>query len=61
MLSQAPAIGLAGFAYADGAGAASIEEPRANHTGDPYFTNGKRVVLWVSSTPVNFADIKVVE
>jgi len=47
------------FAYVDGVGAAPIEAPRHNLTGDPYFTDGLRVVLWVSSTPVDIADIEV--
>ena len=50
---------LARFAYVDGVGAAPIDAPRHNLTGDPYFTDGLRVVLWVSSTPVDIADIEV--
>ncbi len=49
---------LAKIAYVDGVGAAPIEAPRHNLTGDPYFTDGLRVVLWVSSTPVDIADIE---
>ena len=49
---------LAKFAYVDGVGAAPIEAPRHNLTGDPYFTDGLRIVLWVSSTPVDIADIE---
>jgi len=40
--------GLAKFAYVKGVGAASIDQPRGNLTGDPYFTDGYRAVLWVS-------------
>ena len=39
---------LGQFAYAGGVGAASRDEPRQNLTGDPYFTDGLRVVLWLS-------------
>jgi hypothetical protein len=35
------------LAYAKGVGAAPINEPRGNLTGDPYFTDGLRAVLWV--------------
>jgi len=49
---------LAKLGYVDGTGAASIDEPRGNLTGDPYFTDGKRVVLWISSTPMDFGDIE---
>ena len=47
------------FAYLGGVGAAPIDQPRGNLTGDPYFTDGYRLVLWVSSRPVDFADLKV--
>ncbi len=46
------------IAYVRGVGAASIDEPRGNLTGDPYFTDGLRVVLWVSSEPVDMGDIE---
>ena len=52
---------LAKIAYVDGVGAVPIEAPRHNLTGDPYFTDGLRVVLWVSSTPVDIADIETKE
>jgi hypothetical protein len=48
---------LAKLGYVEGVGAAPIDEPRGNLTGDPYFTDGKRVVLWISSTPTDFGDI----
>jgi hypothetical protein len=35
--------------------------PRGNLTGDPYFTDGRRVVMWVSSQPVDIAEIEVVD
>lgn len=50
---------LAKFAYLGGVGAAPIDQPRGNLTGDPYFTDGYRLVLWVSSRPVDIADIEV--
>lgn len=49
---------LAKLGYIDGVGAAPLEAPRGNLTGDPYFTDGKRVVLWISSQPKDFDDIE---
>jgi LssY C-terminus len=40
------------FAFVRGVGEASHEKPRFNLTGDPYFTDGMRMVLWLSSDPV---------
>ena len=53
--------GLKKFGFVRGVGAASYSEPRGNLTGDPYFTDGLRVVLWVSSTPIDIADIETKE
>jgi hypothetical protein len=52
--------GLRKFAYAKGVGPADISEPRGNLTGDPYFTDGYRAVMWVSSDPVSFEEIEFV-
>jgi len=49
--------GLEKFGYVKGVGAASYDEPRGNLTGDPYFTDGLRAILWVSSQPSAFSDI----
>jgi len=40
------------FAFVRGVGEATIDKPRANLTGDPYFTDGLRLVVWLSSEPV---------
>jgi hypothetical protein len=45
------------FGYVKGVGAAAYSEPRSNLTGDPYFTDGHRAVLWVSSQPAAFPDV----
>jgi hypothetical protein len=45
-LMSAKRVALAG--YANGVGAAPPERPRANLTGDPYFTDGRRAVLVLS-------------
>jgi hypothetical protein len=46
------------IAYVRGVGEAPIDQPRGNLTGDPYFTDGYRLVLWVTSKPVDLADIE---
>ena len=48
-------------AYVSGVEAAPIHARRSNLTGDPYFTDGYRVVLWVTSRPVDIHDITFVE
>jgi hypothetical protein len=53
--------GLEKFAYVKGVGAAPISEPRQNLTGDPYFTDGNRAVLWVSSDPIKLEAVKFVK
>jgi hypothetical protein len=40
------------FAFVKGVGAATEAEPRHNLADDPYFTDGMRLVVWLSSTPV---------
>jgi len=53
--------GLSKFANVKGVGAAPIESPRQNLAGDPYFTDGMRAVLWVSSKPVAFEKVEFIE
>ena len=48
------------FAYVGGVGLAPIDEPRGNLTGDPYFTDGLRVVLWMASEPTDIAEIELI-
>ncbi len=52
---------LAKLGYVGGVGAAPIDEPRGNLTGDPYFTDGHRVVLWISSQPTDISDIEILQ
>lgn len=52
------AQGLMKFGYVKGVGAASISEPRYTFNNNPYFTDGYRLVLWVSSRPVSFSDVE---
>ena len=41
------------FAFVRGVGEATKEAPRHNLTGDPYITDGMRLVAWISSDPVD--------
>jgi len=50
---------LAKFGYVRGVGEAPYDEPRGNLTGDPYFTDGFRVVLFVSSQPADISEIEI--
>jgi len=52
---------LGHHAYAKGVGAATVESPRVNYTGDPYWTDGLRLVLWLSANPVNFHQVEAVQ
>ena len=38
-----------------------MDDPRANLTGDPYFTDGFRLVLWLSDDPVPLTDVEVID
>jgi hypothetical protein len=40
------------FAFVKGVGEANEDDPRSNLTGDSYFTDGMRLVVWLSRTPV---------
>jgi hypothetical protein len=42
------------YAYVDGVGAAPVSAPRTNLTGDPYYTDGLRAVIFLSNqtTPI---------
>lgn len=51
--------GLKAFAYVGGVGSAPYEQPRGNLTGDPYFTDGRRVVMWLTGEPTGLDEIEV--
>jgi hypothetical protein len=42
------------FAFVRGVGEAAIDHPRYNLAGDPYFTDGNRVLIFISREPVPF-------
>jgi hypothetical protein len=46
------------FAFAHGVGAATPEAPRGNYTGDPYWTDGLRLVMWLSSEPISYQRVE---
>jgi len=52
---------VAALGYVAGVGAASFDEPRGNLTGDPYFTDGLRIVIFVSAEPVAVDEIKLID
>jgi hypothetical protein len=46
------------FAFAKGVGAAAPESPRVNFTGDPYWTDGLRLVMWLSNEPLSYQKVE---
>jgi hypothetical protein len=52
---------LKAFGYVPGVGAAAFDEPRGNLTGDPYFTDGQRIVLFLSSEPTDIGELTRVD
>ena len=51
---------LAAMGYVTGVGAASEAAPRRNLTGDPYFTDGLRAVLFISAKPISTNHINLI-
>ena len=49
------------FAYVGGVGETPIDQPRGNLTGDPWFTDGLRVVLWIAPELTSLDDIEYVD
>jgi hypothetical protein len=52
---------LAGLGYVRGVGTAPFDEPRGNLTGDPYFTDGLRAVLFIAEEPTDIAEIEIMD
>ena len=52
---------LSRFGYVGGVGGAPYDQPRGNLTGDPYFTDGRRVVMWIASEPSSIAEIEIIK
>ena len=49
------------YAYVEGVGSATFIEPRKNLRGDPYFTDGYRLVVWLSGKAFAMDDVEFVE
>jgi hypothetical protein len=49
------------FAYVGGVGETPMDQPRGNLTGDPWFTDGLRVVLWISSELTSLDEIEYLD
>ena len=52
---------LKAIGYVGGVGKVAKDNPRGNLTGDPWLTDGYRLVLWVSSKPVPISDLKLLD
>lgn len=52
---------LARYAFVQGVGVSSRDQPRVNYTGDPYWTDGLRLVMWVSEEPVSYHRVEAVQ
>ena len=50
---------LKAIGYVGGVGEVPMEQPRGNLTGDPWFTDGYRLVLWVTSEPAPISELQV--
>jgi hypothetical protein len=48
-------------AYVWGVGSAPYDEPRGNLTGDPYFTDGRRILMWISDEPVPVNELQILD
>ncbi len=48
---------LAGFGYADGVGITTEEAPQMNLVGDPWFSDGRRAVMFFEPRPRALSEI----
>jgi hypothetical protein len=53
--------GLLKYGYVGGVGSATMLKPRKNLLGDPYFTDGYRMVVWLSGRAVSLEDVEFAE
>lgn len=58
-LAYAQSVRMIG--YAGGVGRVPMERPRGNLTGDPWFSDGYRLVLWVTSRPTPLSEVGFLE
>jgi LssY C-terminus len=52
--------GMKRFGLVKGVGAAAPDAPRANYTGDPYYTDGLRLVIWMTEEPITYQRVEAV-
>lgn len=52
---------LAHVGFVNGVGAAKPSKPRLNLTGDPYFTDGLRAVLFLEPGPISLEQIRTID
>ena len=52
---------LKAVGYVGGVGPAPYREPRVNLTGDSYFTDGRRIVMWLSGEPTAIDEIQQID
>jgi hypothetical protein len=49
------------YGYVKGTGVATIAKPRKSLHDDDYFTDGLRIVIWVSGDPISFSEVQFVQ
>jgi hypothetical protein len=52
---------LSKYGYVKGIGTVSMSEMERSLKGDPYFTDGLRIVLWVSRDPVSYSKVTILD
>jgi hypothetical protein len=55
------AQGVEKMGYVWGVGPADYDHPRGNLTGDPYFTDGRRLLMWLSGKPMSIDELELVD
>ncbi len=53
--------GIARIGFVGGVGAATFHEPRKNLTGDPYYTDGLRVVMFLTDETVSLKQLRFLD
>jgi hypothetical protein len=49
------------FGFAEGVGTVTADNPRINYTGDPYFTDGFRLVLFMGGGGKRTDEVRMIE
>jgi len=49
------------YGYVKGTGVATIAKPRKSLHDDDYFTDGRRIVIWISGDPISFSEVQFVQ